>query len=149
MTNINIIDEIKIALVNQNGNWNEKKGVWEFSATIAERKAFLSKKKLTYSAKMRIDDGTKVVKFSEMLIEAGSGLSSGGGFDGGMSTGFGVKTESYNTFSGSRQGTIEEQSNLFGKEYSYSFDFKVTRGIVKEIVEKAGYKFDYQILPVK
>jgi hypothetical protein len=44
MTNLNIIDEIKIALVNQNGNWNEKKGVWDFSATIAERKAFLSKR---------------------------------------------------------------------------------------------------------
>jgi hypothetical protein len=98
---------------------------------------------------MRIDDGAKVVKFSEMLIEAGSGLSSGSGFDGGMSTGFGVKTESYNTFSGSRQGTIEEQSNLFGKEYSYSFDYKEARLKIKDIVEKAGYKFEYQILPVK
>ena len=149
MANMSIIDEIKQALANQNGNWNEKKGVWDFSATIAERKAFLSKKKLTYAAKMRIDDSAKVVKFSEMLIEAGSGLSSGSGFDGGMSTGFGVKTESYNTFSGARQGTIEEQSNLFGKEYSYTFDFKVLRSIVKGVVEKAGYKFEYQILPVK
>ena len=78
-------------------NGKKKKGVWEFSATIAERKAFLSKKKLTYSAKMRIDDDAKVVKFSEMLIEAGSGFTSGGGFDDGMSTGFGFKTESYNT----------------------------------------------------
>jgi copper chaperone CopZ len=149
MTTANIIDEIKKALENYDGNWKEKKGVWEFSATIAERKVFLSKKKLTYTAKMRIDDGAKVVKFSEILIEAGSGFSSGGGFDDGMSTGFGFKTESYNTLSGARQGTIEEQSNLFGKEYSYHFDYKDARLKVEEVVEKAGYKFEYQILPVK
>jgi hypothetical protein len=149
MTNTNIIDGIKKALANQNGNWNEKKGIWDFSATIAERKTFLSKKKLTYAAKIKIDDGAKIVKFSEMLIEAGSGLSSGGSFDGGMSSGFGVKTESYNTFGGHRQGTIEEQSNLFGKDYSFNFDFKVARSIVKDVAEKAGYQFEYQIMPVK
>ncbi len=149
MSPTHIIDEIKKALEKYDGKWNEKKGVWEFSAPIAERKAFLSKKKLTYTAKMRIDEGAKAVKFSEMLIEIGSGLSSGGGFDDGMSTGFGVKTESYNTLSGARQGTIEEQSNLFGKQYSYQFDYKEARVKAKEIAEKAGYKFEYQILPVK
>ena len=60
-----MIEEIKKALESFDGEWKEKKGVWEFSATIAERKVFLSKKKLTYSAKMRIDDDAKVVKFSE------------------------------------------------------------------------------------
>jgi hypothetical protein len=144
-----MINEIKKALENHGGKWNEKKGVWEFSATIAERKAVLSKKKLTYVAKMRIDDGAKVVKFSEMLIEAGSGLSSGGGFEGGMSTGIGFKSESYNTLSSARQGTIEEHSNLFGKEYSYQFDYKEVRVKVNEVVERFGYKFEYQILPVK
>jgi hypothetical protein len=149
MTSTNLIDEIKKALENHEGKWNEKKGIWDFSTVIAERKAFLSTKKLTYALKMKIDDDAKVVKFSEMLIEAGSGLSSGSGFDGGMSTGFGFKTESYNTFKGARQGTIEEQSNLFGKDYSYQFDFKEIRQKVKDVVEKAGYKFEYQILPVK
>jgi hypothetical protein len=149
MSDKNIIDEIKKALEFHDGKWNEKKGVWDFSTTIAERKAFLSKKKLTYAAKIRIDDSAKVVKFSEMLIEAGSGFSSGGDFDSGMSTGFGFKTESYNTLSGARKGTIEEQSNLFGKEYSYHFDYKEMRLKVQDVVEKAGYKFEYQILPVK
>ncbi|MCX6054373.1 MAG: hypothetical protein NTZ74_05555 [Chloroflexi bacterium] len=146
---INILDEIKKSLENRSGKWTEKKGVWDYSTTIAERKALLSKKKLTYSLRIRIDDNTKVVRFSEMLVEAGSGLSSGGGFDGGMSPGFGFKTESYNTFSGARQGTIDEQSSLFGKNYSYQFDFKEIRLKIKEIVEKADYQFDYQILPVK
>jgi len=149
MPNTSVLDEIKKALEYLDGKWNEKKGVWDFSATIAERKAFLSKKKLTYSLRIRIDDGTKVVKFSEMLMEASSGLSSGGDFDSGMSTGFGIKTESYNTFKGARQGTIEEQSRLFGKDYSYQFDYSGIRSKVHAVVENAGYQFEYQILPVK
>ncbi|GAP12705.1 hypothetical protein LARV_00441 [Longilinea arvoryzae] len=144
-----LIDEIKKALENQIGRWTEKKGLWDFSATIAERKAFLSTKKLTYTLKIRIDDGMKVVRFSEMLVEAGSGFSTGGDFDSDMSSGFGFKKETYNTFGGARQGSIEEQSKLFGKDYSYQFDFKEMREKVKDIVEKAGYKFEYQILPVK
>jgi hypothetical protein len=149
MPNTSVLDEIKIALEYLDGKWNEKKGVWDFSAIIAERKAFLSKKKLTYSLRIRIDDSTNVVKFSEMLMEASSGLSSGGDFDSGMSTGFGIKTESYNTFKGARQGTIEEQSRLFGKDYSYQFDYSGIRSKVQAVVENAGYQFEYQILPVK
>lgn len=149
MSDTRILDEIKQALEFREGKWSEKKGVWDYSTTIAERKAFLIKKKLTYSLKIRIDDGTKMVRFSEMLVEAGSGLSTGGDFEGGMSTGFGVKTESYNTFKNPRQGTIDEQSRLFGKDYSYQFDYSEVRSKVKAVVEKAGYQFQYQILPVK
>ncbi|MDD5370335.1 MAG: hypothetical protein PHQ40_14725 [Anaerolineaceae bacterium] len=149
MATANVVDEIKKALEAYGGKWNEKKGVWDFSTTIAERKAFLSKKKLTFAVKMRVDEAAKAVKYSEMLMEAGSGLSSGGGFDDGISPGFGFKTESYNTFGGARKGTIEEQSKLFGKEYAYAFDFSEVRTKVKEVAEKAGYQFEYQILPVK
>ncbi|MCX6809593.1 MAG: hypothetical protein NTZ65_02495 [Candidatus Berkelbacteria bacterium] len=147
-----MIEDIKKALESYEGDWNEKKGVYEFKSTIAERKAFLSKKKLTYSAKVRVDDDAKSVKFSEMLIEAGSGLSSGGGgFDGdsGMSAGFGFKKESYNTMSGAREGNIEEQSNLFGKNFEYKFNYKEIRSKVDATAKKAGYKFEYQILPVR
>jgi hypothetical protein len=149
MSSTNLMDGIKKALNYPDGKWNEKKGVWDYSATLAERKAFLSKKKLTYSAKMRIDETAKVVNFSEMLVESGSGFSGGGDLDNGMTTGFGIKTESYNTFGGTRKGTIAEQSTLFGKDYSYQFDYKEAGLKVKDIVEKAGYKFDYQTLPVK
>jgi hypothetical protein len=144
-----MIEEIKKALESFNGEWKENKGVWEFSATIAERKAFLSKKKLTYSAKMRIDDDAKLVKFSEMLIEAGSGFSSGGGSDDGISTGFGFKTETYNTLRGAREGNIEEQSNLFGKKFEYKFDYKEIRSKAGEAAKSADYRFEYQILPVR
>ncbi|MEN6436165.1 MAG: hypothetical protein ABFD58_10165 [Anaerolineaceae bacterium] len=144
-----MIDAIRQALSNYGGKWGEKKGLWDFSATIAERKAFLSKKQLTYTCKMRIDDGNRTVRFSEVLIEAGSGLSTGGGFDSDMSSGFGVKKETYNTFGGTRQGTIEEQSSLFGKDYTYQFNYQEIREKIKAIVENAGYRFEYQILPVK
>jgi hypothetical protein len=142
-------EQIKSALSNYGGEWKDKKGIWEFSATIAERKAFLSKKKLTYSARVKIDDASKTVTFSEMLIEAGSGLSSGGGFDDGMSAGFGFKTEIYNTMSGAREGNIQEQSNLFGKKFDYNFDYKEIRSKIESVAQSAGYEFKYQILPVK
>ena len=116
-------DEIKKALNFPEGKWSEKKGVWEYSAIIAQRKTFFSKRKLTYSAKMKIDE-RKIGQISEMLVEAGSGFSSGGDLDNGMTSGFGIKTESYNTFGSARKGTIVEQSTLFGKDYSYQFDYK-------------------------
>jgi len=140
-----IIEQIQKSLVNRPGKWNDKKGVWDFSTTIAERKAFLSTKKLTYSLRIRMDDAARVVKFSEMLMEAGSGLSSGGDLDGG----FGFKTETYNTFGGARKGTITEQSKLFGKDYTYQFDFNEIRNRIQQITEQAGYKFEYSVLPVK
>jgi hypothetical protein len=139
---------IKQNLMNYGSDWHEKKGLWNFSTIIAERKAFLSTKKLTYSMRMRIDDTAKVVHFSEMLIENGSGISAGTDFDSG-SSGFGFKTESYNTFGGSRKGSIEEQSTLFGKEYSYRFNYQDIRQKVQEISQNFGYSFDYQILPLK
>jgi hypothetical protein len=98
----NLIDVIKEVLRFQDGKWKEKKGVWDYSTTIAERKAFLLNKKLTYTLKIRIDESGKAAKFSEMLIEAGTGFSSGGDLESGITTGLGFKTESYNTLSGTR-----------------------------------------------
>jgi len=143
-----MIDDIKKFLNSYSGEWKENKGLYEFKSTIAERKAFLSTKKLTYSFKMRIDEENKVVKFSEMLMEAGSGFTSGG-YDDGMSTGFGFKTESYNTTNGGREGNIQEQSDLFGKKYEYKFDYKDIRSKVEEVAKSGGYTVEYQILPVK
>jgi hypothetical protein len=142
-------EHISAALEPYGGEWRERKGVWEFSAVIAERKAFLSRKKLTYSARMRVDDGARTIAFSEMLAESGSGLSSGGGLDEGMSSGFGFKTESYNTTSGARKGHIEEQSNLFGKTYQYTFNHQEIRSRVEAVANAAGYRLEYQIVPVK
>lgn len=127
----------------------EKKGLCELTKVIAERKAFLSKKKLTYSAKFRVDDEAKSVVFSEFLAEKGSGISGGGSdFDADMSPGFGFKKTSYSSGTGGRSGTIQEQSDLFGKDYNYEFDYKIVRKTVEHMAKTAGYSFEYKVLPV-
>jgi hypothetical protein len=131
------------------GKVSEKKGIINVEATIAERKAFLSKKKLTYSFQVKVNDEDKTVTFSEMLKEAGSGFSSGGGFDSEMSTGFGFKKESYNTMSGAREGSIEESSKLFGKTFEYNFDYAKVRKELETAAKDKGFKFEYQILPLR
>lgn len=145
-----MLDEAQAYAKEFGADLNEKKGVWDFSKTIAERKAFLSKKKLTYTAKFRIEEDSKTLKFTEMLAEKGSGLSSGGGYDSdmGMSPGFGFKTETYKSSKGGREGSIQEQSNLFGKDYSYNFDYKEVRTKFEELAKKSGYQFKYQITPI-
>ena len=143
-----MIEEIKKALEEYGGEWSEKKGIYKFEAVVAEQKAFLSKKKLTYVASIRIDDDTKTVKFSEMLMEAGSGLSSGDSGDD-ISPRFGFKAETYNTTKGPREGSIKEQSALFGKTYKYNFDYAEVRKKIEPILKNSDYKLKYQILSVK
>lgn len=123
----------------------EKNGRYSFEFIIAERKAFLSTKKLIYRAVFRVDDAQKDIHFSEMLKESSSGISSG---TDGTTAGFGYKTETYNTFKGARTGNIVEQSELFGKRYNYSFDYSKIRAGIEEIAAKAGYGFKYQVTPL-
>ncbi len=143
-----LLDEIREFATTIGAGIQEDKGLFTLRSLVAERKAFLSKKKLEYIAKFRILDEAKVVKFTEMLKESGSGLSTGGGGFDDISPGFGFKKETYKTGAGPREGTIEEQSNLFGKDYAYRFDFKTIRPKVEELAKVAGYEFKYQITPV-
>jgi hypothetical protein len=122
----------------------EKKGVYTLELAVAERRVFLSKKKLTYSAKYRIDDDKKELRFTEMLKESSSGMSSG---DSDFGPGFGFKKEAFKTGAGPREGVIEQQSQLFGKQYSYVFDFKKVRSAIEEAATQEGYTFNYQITP--
>ncbi|PIT97489.1 hypothetical protein COT77_01210 [Candidatus Berkelbacteria bacterium CG10_big_fil_rev_8_21_14_0_10_41_12] len=142
-----LLDDIKKVADGISAEVKEKGGAYTLRATIAERKAFLSRKKLSYIAKFRIVEDDKTVKFTEMLKEVGSGLSMGGNMDD-MSPGFGFKKESYNTTSGTREGLIEEQSKLFGKDYSYNFDYAKVRKEIEAAAKTAGYKFAYQITPI-
>jgi len=140
-----LVDDIKTIAKGIPADLKEKKGVYTLEFTVAERKVLLSKKKLTYSAKFRLDDGAKELRFTEMLKEASSGMSSG---DSDFGPGFGFKKESYKTGAGPREGIIEQQSELFGKQYTYKFDFKKVRTSIEEAAAKAGYAFKYQITPV-
>ncbi len=140
-----MLDEIN-ALANENQlELTKKDNDIKLHKVVAERKSFLSKKKLEYSASIKIDDDNKQVSFTEMLKESGSGLSSGGGYDDGISPGFGFKAGSYKAGPGGISGNIEEQSKLFGKDYNYSFDYANIRNSIKEIAEKNDYSFKYSI----
>lgn len=79
-----------------------------------------------------------------MLKESGFGVS--GGSDDEMSPGFGFKKETYNTFGKERKGSIEEQSKLFGRDYSYRFDFRTFREAVRKASEGAGYRFEVKLM---
>jgi hypothetical protein len=122
----------------------QKDGSARLESVIAERKAFLSQKKLTYICRFRVDEPAKEVRFFEMLKESGFGVS--GGSDDEMSPGFGFKKETYNTFGKERKGSIEEQSKLFGRDYSYRFDFGTFREAVRKASEGAGYRFEVKLM---
>ena len=117
-------------------NLKERKGSNTLSLIVAERKTFLSKQQLTYQAKFRIDETEKLVKFTEMLVESSSG----------MNAGMDYQTQNFRTGKGGQQeSVIEKQSILFGKKYSYDFDFANIRGKIESLTEEAGYNFQYQI----
>ena len=137
-----LVDKIKKFVVGLPATMKEKRGVHSVQVVVAERKAFLSKKRLTYSAKFHVDDDKRELRFTEMLKESGSGMSSG---DSEFGSSFGFKKETYKTGKGPREGSIEEQSTLFSKQYSYTFDFSEVRTFIESEAVKAGYTFKYQI----
>lgn len=123
----------------------ERKGIFSFTYVVAERKAFMCRQKLVYSARFRIDDGKKELLFSEMLKETGFGLGAGSSDDG-MSPGVGFKKFSTKTGMGPREGVIEERSTLFRKKYNYTFDFSRLRESIKAAATAAGYSFVYKFI---
>lgn len=105
--------------------------VLEFIKTVAERKAFLTRKRLVYRARIRVDEGKREIHLAESLMETGVGLAA--------DSGVGVRTETYRTGRGPRGGGIGEQSKLFGKVYAYTFDFAAVRGAIEHVAHDLGY----------
>ena len=123
----------------------DKKG-FVLEWVVAERKSFLSKKKLVYQAKIHLDRERNELRFSERLKESGFGLSAGAGRA--MISAPALVSRRKNTAPGSgpREGTLEEQSNLFGRKYQYRFDFGLIRRSIEAKTVEAGYRFVYSIL---
>jgi len=136
-----LLQTIKCLAEAQGMSLSEEKSSYVLEKVIAERKAFLSRKKLIYRARLNIVEETKELQFTEILKESGLGLSSGADE---MSTGFGFKKEPYKTSLGPREGRIEEQSHLFGKQYSYSFDFAAFRNAIEDAARTEGYAFSWK-----
>ncbi len=133
---MDLLNEIQAYVKSIPAEFREKKGSCDLSFTVAERKALLSKQKLTYQAKFRIDDKEKIIHFAEMLKEASSGMDAGVGF----------QTSSFSTGKGGQQDSvIDQQSEQFGKKYEYRFDFKTVRCQIEKIAAAHGYQFQYQV----
>jgi hypothetical protein len=126
------------------GTLTRERDGYRLEAVLAERKAFLSRKKLVYQARVRIDETARQVTLSERLRESGLGMGSGGDLD--SSPGIGFKKETYRVgLDGVRSGTVEEQSRLLGKPYAYRFEFGPWREKIKQAVEGAGFELTYRV----
>ncbi len=117
----------------------QKDGTLLLESKIAERKAFLSKRALIYRARLRVDEERRAIRFFETLEETGFGITGAGSDD--ISSGFGLKKETYKITGKRREGSIEELSKLFGKEYKYSWDYSRLREAIRREAEGAGYAF--------
>lgn len=141
---MDVREEIRKVVAAIPAEMSEKKGIFGFSVTVAERRTLLNRQKLVYGARFRIDEEKKEVIYSEMLREKGFGLGIGGGADG-TGPGYGFKKSVYKTGMGPREENIEEQSSLFGKKYNYTFDFGGIRKRIQAAATAAGYVFTYRL----
>ena len=64
-------------------------------------------------------------------------------FDRQAHQGFGFKVEKTKISGGRREGTIKEQSELFGKKYQYEFNFQKIRNDLEDAAKKHNYNFRY------
>jgi hypothetical protein len=143
---VGIADEIRSYLSQQVGAKVGGKGQGgEAKIVIAEQKSFLSKKTVEYSAKFKVEDDDRAVRFFEMLKESGSGMS--GGDAGDVGGGWGFSKETYKTGAGGREGSIEAQGSLLGNKYAFTVDYSKIRSAVQAIAEQHGYRLDYQLTP--
>ena len=119
-------------------NFIEKRGgIFLLDFVVAQRKAFLRTDRLTYSSRLKIDDNKKEIAFYEILKETGAGVGAGGSDD--FGSGFGFKVEKTKISGGMREGTIKEQSVLFGKKYEYPWKQKwKTKNLVRTLTLLSG-----------
>jgi len=118
-------------------------GTLRLEFVVAEKKAFLFKKKIEFRCRVRVDDQAKTAKYFEMLVEKGSGLGAGGD---GLTPGFSFKKETYSLKGKAREETIEEQAKLFGGEFKYTFDYGQVRREVEKAAAELGYSFAVSLL---
>lgn len=139
-----LLEEIKKYLSTFGGELTEKSGLFVFNFTLGERKTVLNQDKVSYTAKFRILENKKLLKFTEIIKKSSSGF---GASTDDFAPGAGFKKENYQASADGREGTLSEKSDFFGKKLDVELDYKKIRGQVKALAEKDGYKFKYIIFP--
>jgi hypothetical protein len=107
----------------------------ELEAVVAERKTFLSREKLTYRARVEVDDDARKVRFHEHVKETARGLTGGVSFS----------TETTKLKGKERSGVAEERSSWLGKRYDYRLDYAAVRDRVEEAARANGYEFEVSL----
>jgi hypothetical protein len=124
------------------GQWTVDRDGFRLEAVLAERKAFLSRKKLMYQARIRIDETARKAILSERLKETGLGLAG----DLESTPGIGFKKETYRVgLDGVRSGTIEEQYRLIGTRYVIPFEFGDWREKIRQALESHGFELELRV----
>lgn len=121
----------------------QKDGSLTLEYVVAERKGFLSSKKVTYRCRVRADDSGRSVKMFEMLKESGFGIS--GGSDE-LGPGVSFRKEVTQLKGLEQEGYIDEHARLLGAQYKCQFDFAKVRNVVKQVAANAGYAFSMVLL---
>jgi hypothetical protein len=119
-------------------------GSLKLEQVVAERKSFLSRKKVTYVCRLRVDEPGRTVRFFETLKESGSGLSGGGGDDE-LGPGFGFRKETYVYSGKGRGGCVAERLRLLGDRFTFRFDHGRLHAALRREAEAAGFAFEARL----
>ncbi len=116
----------------------EEKGVVALSRPAAEKKGFLSKRKVTYRALYKIDPEKKELHFTEFLVESGSGAG-------------GTGSESWSTGRDKEgpEGRVGKRMSALAKKYQIHFPAVEVGVRFRQAAEAGGYAFTYQKTPRK
>jgi len=138
-----LTEDINKLAANLSLNIREAQGIHHINVIVADCKSYNSRQKLEYRARFRINETEKAVKFTEALQESEVGFSSGSPL-----SRAGFKADTFDIRNISVKVSIEDQTTLFEKRYTYSYDFSSIRDQIEVLTDKAGYRFKYQITTV-
>ena len=119
--------------------WGRKADL-EITNELANANWGTGKKKVEYSACLKLDPASQTVYFWEMIKESGRGL---------MAL-FSFKTETDRTDGTTRSGTVREKAyGPGGKVIDYEWDYSQVRHIIEAAVRAQGWRFETVLLKGK
>ena len=107
-------------------------GTLALEAVVAERRTLLSRERLLYHARVRVDDSAGTVRFHEVLKETTRGLAGGLSF----------RAEATRLEGKERSGVVAERSSYLGRRYDYRVDYGAVRKAVESLAKAHGYAFE-------
>ena len=143
-----LIEEIKRIASEIPAQLKEDKGLFTLECNVGEKRVLITRQRYVYSAKFRIDEKKKEVRFTEMLKESDFGISMGA--DAVDSLGFGFLKKGTNQTEaapkeGPKEGTSREPSEPSDKDESHTIDFSRIRSMIEAAAVEAGYTFKYKL----